>query len=177
MNALFMQGSAGEPETATHVGGEGRMESKMKGFTKLVLGALMMAGVAATAAPASAQVSVGIGFGPGFGYGYGPGGGFANSCNYYSRWYNPYRCNWNYGFYNTGPIWWGNNWYYGPTRYRYWGGNREYFLGGGWRRDGFRFGGGGYGGYRGGYGGGFRGGFNGGGRGYGGGRGGRGGWR
>jgi hypothetical protein len=163
MNALFMQGSAGERENAFHVGGMAGMETKMKSFTKWVMGAVMMAGVAVAAAPASAQVSVGIGFGPGYGYGYGPGGGYANACNYYSRWYNPYRCRWNYGYYSSGPIWWGNSWYNGPTRYRYWGGHREYYLGGGWRRDGYRFGGGGY---RGGYGGG---------RGYYGG--GRGGWR
>ena len=124
----------------------------MKSITKFVLGALMMAGVAAAAAPASAQVSVGIGFGPGYGYYGGPGYG-GGACDYYSRWYNPYRCRWNYGFYNRGPIYWGSNWYYGPTRYRYWGGHREYYLGGGWRHDGYRLGGGPRGGYGRGYGG------------------------
>jgi hypothetical protein len=123
----------------------------MNTITKIALGALMLAGTAAlAAAPADARVAIGIGIGgPGYygGYGgYDPGA----YCDYYSRWYDPYRCRWDYGYYDE-PIWWGNNWYYGHTRYRFYGGHLEYYVGGGWHHDvRFGHGGGGYAGYHGG---------------------------
>jgi hypothetical protein len=114
----------------------------MKKFAKITLGALVVAGasLAATAA-ADARVSVGIGIGaPGY---YGPPA-YSYSCDPYSRWYDPYRCD----YYAPG--------YYGPSYYSspsiYFGSN----FGGGFRgRDGFRGGGhdGGRGGFHGGGGG------------------------
>jgi hypothetical protein len=160
LNALFMLGSAAGLQDVRMKGRAGTMETKMKKITKYMLGALMLGGVAASAAPASA-LTLGIGLGgPGY-----YGDGYGAVCDRYSRWYDPYRCSGEYGYYNDGPIWWGDNWYYGPTRYRYYGGHRQYYVGGGWRGD-VRFGGGrgGYGG--GGYHGGGGGGYHGGGGGY-----------
>jgi len=75
------------------------METKMRKFTKLALGALMVAGAAtattaAMTSPAEARVSVGIGFGfPGYGYGY--------AAPYYGpAYYDPYY----YGGYCTTPL-------------------------------------------------------------------------
>ena len=133
--------------------GQAGMETKMKKMTRFALGALMLAGAAVTAAAPANALSFGIGIG---GPGYYGGYGRYDVCDRYSRWYDPYRCRWDYGYYDQ-PIWWGNNWYYGGTRYRYYGGHREYYVGGGWRGD-VRFRDGGGGGYRGGYGGGYHGG-------------------
>lgn len=92
----------------------------MKRLGKITLGALMLAGTAAVAAPASAQVHFGIGIAPRY---YGPPPRAA--CDPYSRWYDPYRCDpYYYGYrpsygYSYGPaIGFG----FGGT----WGGHRHF---------------------------------------------------
>ena len=95
----------------------------MNKFAKMVLGAIMLAGVGtvattAVSTPAQAQVSVGIGFGPAYGgyYGgyYGP--------RYYGGYYGPRY----YGprYYNYGPRYYRSG-YYRPYRYGYY--NRPYY--------------------------------------------------
>ena len=105
----------------------------MKRFGKIAAGALLLAGAATViAVPAQAQVSFGVGIGgPVYGGGYyGRGyGGYGASCDPRSRWYNPYRCGGDYGYYDPG--------YYA-----------EPYYGGGYYSPGIYFGGyGGYGGY------------------------------
>ena len=93
----------------------------MKKITKFALGALMLAGATAAlaATPAEARVSVGIGFGaPVYAAPYPYYASY--SCDRYSRWYDPYRCD--RGYYYGG--------YYGPS----------VMIGGGFRGD-FRGGG------------------------------------
>ena len=104
----------------------------MKTIAKLALGALMLAGAATTVSePAAAGVSVGIGIGipgpayyPGY---YGP----RRVCDPYSRWYDPYYCGAADAYYD-GPVFIGGGWYNGPFRWRYWGGQRQFWWNGGW---------------------------------------------
>lgn len=109
----------------------------MKKFAKVALGALLMAGAATAVAssPAEARVVVGLGFG---GPAYYPAPGYYYSCNPYSRFYDPYRCDYYPPSYYYGG-------YYGPSVVFGFGGGH----GGYWRGDHD---------FRGGYGGGFRGG-------------------
>jgi hypothetical protein len=116
----------------------GARRTEMKKFAKVALGALLMAGAATAVAssPAEARVVVGLGFG---GPAYYPAPGYYYSCNPYSRFYDPYRCD-----------------YYPPSYYYggYYGPSVVFGFGDGW-----------YGGYRGGdhdFRGGYRGGFRGG---------------
>jgi hypothetical protein len=102
----------------------------MKKFTKITLGALLAAGatLGATAA-AQAQVSFGIGIGaPGY---YGSPA-YSYSCDPYSRWYDPYRCD------TYAPRYYGQSYYGSPSIY--FGRN---FVGGFRDRDDFRGGWGG----------------------------------
>ena len=65
----------------------------MKKFAKVALGALMLAGAATAVAatPADARVSIGIGLGaPVYAAPYPYYASY--SCDPYSRWYDPYRC-------------------------------------------------------------------------------------
>jgi hypothetical protein len=127
----------------------------MKHFAKIALTAMLLAGTAAavTATPAEARVSIGIGIGGGY-YGgpyYGPGYyGPAPYCDRYSRYYDPYRCNAAYDDdYYYDPIFFDGAWLNGPYRYRYYGGQPEFFINGGWHSN-VRFGSGGFHGGRGG---------------------------
>lgn len=98
----------------------------MKSLAKLVLGGAMLAGaVAATVAPANAGVSVGVNLGVPVAYGYG------NPCfrPYYFR---PAYCG--YPAYG-GPIFIDGGWYRGPVNYRYYGGERYFWLHDRWMRD------------------------------------------
>ena len=95
----------------------------MKKFAKVAFGALMLAGAATAVAatPADARVSIGIGFGgPVYGAPYPYYASY--SCDPYSRWYDPYRCD--RGYYSGG--------YYGPSVV--FGGN----FCGGWHGGGYR---------------------------------------
>ncbi|MDE1937698.1 MAG: hypothetical protein KGI68_01640 [Alphaproteobacteria bacterium] len=111
----------------------------MKRFGKVALGALMLAGAAAlTATPASAGVDVGISFGWG-GPGYMP---FSNPCDYYDYYDEPPPwglppdyCEYPVYF---EPVYYGGYWYRGPIYYRWSGGERLYWLNGGWRHDNWR---------------------------------------
>jgi hypothetical protein len=135
----------------------------MKNIAKLALGALLMAGTAfAVATPAAARVSIGIGIGgPGY---YGPPAYAV--CNPYSRYYDPYYCGDYEDYY--GPPMFIDGFWFNNGRYRDYGGQRQYWVHGGWHGYG-----GGYGGGHGGFGGGGYGGHGGfGGGGYGGGHGG-----
>lgn len=123
----------------------------------------MMAGTTvATTTPADARVFVGIGIGPGF-YGpgfYGPGYYPGRYCDPYSYHYDPYRCDGGgfYGDYYYDPIFFSGYWYRGPFRYRYWHGDRWFWVNHGWHRNEWRgsrpshitFHGGWYGGHSGG---------------------------
>src|ERR1700749_614462 len=128
----FMQGSAAKRDHAFQgEGTEFKRSRLMKKIAKLALGALMLAGTAATVGttPANAGVSVGIGVGvPGPYYGYGPG---------WCRWH-PYRCAgydpyyYDDAYYN-GPVFIDGVWFNGPLRWRWWGGARQFWWHGGWR--------------------------------------------
>jgi hypothetical protein len=111
----------------------------MKIYAKVALSALLLAGATAlSATPASAQVSSGISFG------YGDDGytTFSDPCDYYD-YYNepppwglpPDYCDYPVYF---EPVYYGGNWYRGPIYYRWYGGDRLFWLNGGWRRDGWR---------------------------------------
>ena len=102
----------------------------MKRFAKIALGALMLAGAATAVAssPADARVVVGFGFGgPGYygGY-YGPPYRPAYSCDPYSRWYDPYRCDY------YAPSYYAPS-YYAPYYGGYYGPSVTFGFGGGWR--------------------------------------------
>lgn len=108
----------------------------MKRFSRAAFGALFLAG-AALFASQPARADVGIGFS--FGY---DGGYFADSCDYYDYYdvappwgLPPDYCE--YPVYYE-PVYWGGSWYRGPIYYRWYGGERLYWLNGGWRRDGWR---------------------------------------
>jgi hypothetical protein len=111
----------------------------MKRFGKVALGALMLAGATAlTATPASAGVDVGISFGWG-GPDYMP---FSNPCDYYDYYDEPPPwglppdyCEYPVYF---EPVYYDGYWYRGPIYYRWSGGERLYWLNGGWRHDNWR---------------------------------------
>jgi len=145
----------------------------MKRFSRAALSAMLLAG-AALFATSPARADVGIGFS--FGY---DGGYYNDPCAYYDYYNEPPPwglpsdyCNYPVYF---EPVYWDGYWYRGPIYSRWYGGQRLYWLNGGWRHDEWRgarpsirwtdrggYGGrSGYGG-RGGYGGyGGRGGYNG----------------
>ena len=113
----------------------------MKRYAKVALSALLLAGATAlTAAPAPAQVGAGISFG------YGPGFvPFSDPCDYYDYYDEPPPwglppdyCDYPVYF---DPVYYGGSWYRGPIYYRWYGGERLFWLNGGWRRDGWRGGG------------------------------------
>ena len=108
----------------------------MKRFGRVAFGALLMTGAAMVAA-APAKADVGIGFS--FGY---DGGYFGDSCDYYDYYdvappwgLPPDYCDYPVNF---DPVFWGGYWYRGPIYYRWYGGERLYWLNGGWRRDEWR---------------------------------------
>ena len=111
----------------------------MNRYAKVALSALLLAGAAAlTATPASAQVSSGISFG------YGDDGytTFSDPCDYYDYYDQPPPwglppdyCDYPVYF---DPVYYGGNWYRGPIYYRWYGGERLYWLNGDWRHDGWR---------------------------------------
>jgi hypothetical protein len=117
-----------------------RKEIQMKNFTKITLGALVIAGATlAATAGADARVSVGIGLG-GYGPGYYGPPAYSYSCDPYSRWYDPYRCGYAPSYYGSSYYGYG-----GPSLViggRFGGG----FHGGGGFHDGGGFHGGGHGG-------------------------------
>jgi hypothetical protein len=98
----------------------------MKTIAKLALGALMLTGTAAaTAAPADAGVRVGISVGvPGIAVGYG------NPC-YRPYAYRPGYC---YPAYSQ-PLFIDGGWYREPVNFRYYGGQRYFWIHNGWQRD------------------------------------------
>ncbi len=110
----------------------------MKNFGKVAMSALMLAGASMlTATSASAQVDVGISFG------YGPGFvPYSDPCAYYDYYDEPPPwglppdyCDYPVYF---EPVYWGGNWYRGPIYSRWYGGERLFWLNGGWRRDEWR---------------------------------------
>ena len=110
----------------------------MKKFAKVALAAVMLAGATAVASsPAEARVVVGFGVGgPGY-YGYGgPAYGPSYTCDPYSRWYDPYRCD------AYAPGYYGG--YYGPGYYPWYHG---YWRGGYYRSGYYGHGYYGHGGY------------------------------
>ncbi|MGC9953528.1 MAG: hypothetical protein ABSD21_04530 [Rhizomicrobium sp.] len=111
----------------------------MKRFGKAALSALMFAGATAFfAAPASAEVNVGISFGFG-----GPGYvTFSDPCAYYDYYDEPPPwglppdyCDYPVYF---EPVYYDDYWYRGPIYYRWYGGERLFWLNGGWRHDEWR---------------------------------------
>ena len=106
----------------------------MKRSAKVVLSAVLLAGATAlTALPASAQ-SVG------FSFGYGPV--FSDPCAYYDYYDEapPWGLPPNYCDYPVyfEPVFFDGYWYRGPIYYRWEGGERLFWLNGGWRRDQWR---------------------------------------
>lgn len=106
----------------------------MKAFGKLAFGAAVMAvaGIGFSA-PAAARTNVGISFGLGF-----PGYGRADPCDGYTPpWGYPpgYYCG--YPTYYQ-PVYYDGSWYRGPIYYRNDGGEREFWIRGGWHRDHWR---------------------------------------
>jgi hypothetical protein len=108
----------------------------MKRFGRAAFGALFL-GCAALFVSQPAKADIGIGFS--FGY---DGGYFADSCDYYDYYdvappwgLPPDYCE--YPVYYE-PVYWGGSWYRGPIYYRWYGGERLYWLNGGWRRDSWR---------------------------------------
>jgi hypothetical protein len=108
----------------------------MQQFRKAALAAVLMAGAAFfAAAPARADVSVGFSFGYDGGY-------FSDPCAYYDYYDQPPPwglppdyCNYPVYF---EPVFIGGSWYRGPIYYRWYGGERLFWLNGGWRRDEWR---------------------------------------
>jgi hypothetical protein len=102
----------------------------MNTISKLALGGLMLAGAAAaTTAPANAGVAVGVNFGvPGFGVSYG----YPNVC-YRPYWYRPAWCG-GYPVYGA-PLYVDGGWYTSPVYYRYYGGQRYFWLHNRWIGD------------------------------------------
>jgi hypothetical protein len=125
---LFIHGSAALDHFGDSPEWQRTKETTMNRFSKIALGAVMLAGATTmiATAPAQAQVSVGIGYGsPVYGGGYGA---VSPYCDPYSRWYDRYRCESSYGYYDQG--------YYADPGYggSYYG--RSFNLGGygGYRR-------------------------------------------
>jgi uncharacterized membrane protein YgcG len=119
-------------------------EEEMKKFAKIALGVAMLGGAALmAAAPASAAVSFGIGVGPvGPAY-YPPPPRYYFSCDPYSRFYDPYRCGYGYGYgpayYDWGPSvviggrfggGWDRGWHGGDVRGGFHGGGGDHGGGG-----------------------------------------------
>ncbi len=109
----------------------------MKTVAKMTLGALLLMGAAvAVSAPASAGVGISFGwYGPGF-------APFSDPCDYYDYYDEPPPwglppdyCDYPVYF---GPVFWDGFWYRGPIYYRWYGGERLFWLHGGWHRDGWR---------------------------------------
>ena len=108
----------------------------MKRFSRAALSAMLLAGAALFAtSPARADV----GFGISFGY---DGGYFSDPCAYYDYYDQappwgmpPDYCDYPVYF---EPVYWGGSWYRGPIYSRWYGGQRLYWLNGGWRRDEWR---------------------------------------
>jgi hypothetical protein len=106
-------------------------------FGKVALSALMLAGaMALMATPASADVGISFGFG-------GPGYvTFSDPCDYYDYYDEPPPwglpadyCDYPVYF---EPVYYDGMWYRGPIYFRWYGGQRLYWLNGGWRRDEWR---------------------------------------
>lgn len=106
---------------------------------KTVYGALALWGaLVAWTAPADAGTEVGISFGW-----YGPGViPFGDPCAYYDYYdiappwgLPPDYCDYPVYF---GSVFWDGLWYRGPIYYRWYGGERLYWLNGGWHRDSWR---------------------------------------
>jgi hypothetical protein len=112
----------------------------MNRMAKAALGGLMLAGAAAFAAePAAAQASFGISFGYDDDYGAPP---FSDPCAYYDYYDEPPPwglppdyCDYPVYF---EPVFFGGTWYRGPIYYRWYGGERLFWLNGGWQRDEWR---------------------------------------
>ena len=131
----------------------------MKQVAKFALSAMLLAGTAfAVTTPAAARVSIGIGVGVGPGYGYYGPPRAAAICNPYSRYYDPYECDDYYSdyydYYDGPPIFFDGAWYSGRLQSRYYGGHRQFWVGGGWHTSeryngGGHFYAGGHGGYSG----------------------------
>jgi hypothetical protein len=109
----------------------------MKRFGKVALSALMFAGATAFfVAPASAGVGISFGFG-------GPGYvTFSDPCDYYDYYDGPPPwglpadyCDYPVYF---EPVYYDGIWYRGPIYYRWYGGQRLFWLNGNWRRDEWR---------------------------------------
>jgi hypothetical protein len=109
----------------------------MRQFAKATLGALLFAAaMLATTLPASAYVDVGISFGfAGPGYTFDP-------CDYYDYYdapppwgLPPDYCEYPVYF---EPVFYGGFWYRGPIYYRWYHGDRVFWLNGGWHADGWR---------------------------------------
>jgi hypothetical protein len=111
----------------------------VKTVAKMIFGTLLMAGTTlAVTAPAAAGVDVGISFGW-YGPGYVP---FGDPCAYYDYYDEappwglpPDYCDYPVYF---GTVFWDGTWYRGPIYYRWYGGERMFWLNGSWRRDGWR---------------------------------------
>jgi hypothetical protein len=101
-------------------------EFLMKNLAKLAIGAVLLGGLAVTAAaPAEAGVSVGIGIGvPGPGYGPGPGWRHRHWCYWHPGACAGYPTAYADGYYLAGygwwhgGRWWGHRWG-GPGAWRY----------------------------------------------------------
>jgi len=108
----------------------------MKRFSRAALSAMLLAG-AALFATSPARADVGIGFS--FGY---DGGYYNDPCAYYDYYNEPPPwglpsdyCNYPVYF---EPVYWDGYWYRGPIYSRWYGGQRLYWLNGGWRHDEWR---------------------------------------
>ncbi len=108
----------------------------MKRFGRTAFSAVFLAGAALFASP---PALADVGFGLSFGY---DGGTFNDPCDYYDYYdvappwgLPPDYCGYPVYF---DPVYWGGSWYRGPIYYRWYGGQRLYWLNGGWRRDEWR---------------------------------------
>lgn len=107
----------------------------MRVFARTVLGALFFVAVSAMA-PVSAYADAGISFGF-----MGPGATF-DPCDYYD-YYNqppPWGLPADYCAYPvySEPVYYNGSWYRGPIYYRWYRGQRVFWLNGGWRANGWR---------------------------------------
>jgi len=105
-------------------------------FAKAVLGALLLMAVSAVAAPVPAYADAGISFGF-----MGPGATF-DPCDYYD-YYNqppPWGLPADYCAYPVyfEPVYYNGFWYRGPIYYRWYRGQRVFWLNGGWHANGWR---------------------------------------
>lgn len=111
----------------------------MKSVGRVIFGLwLAFGGLVAVSPPAEAGTDIGISFGW-FGPGYVP---FGDSCAYYDYFdapppwgLPPDYCDYPVYF---GTVFWNGIWYRGPIYYRWYGGERLFWLNGGWHRDGWR---------------------------------------